>query len=134
MSKHPTPRPPQRPTFEWIVGTICATLVLAIVFLLGFEALFGSERPPQLSAVIERLEPGSGGTLAVVTVSNEGDVAAAKVGVEATIARDGEAPQQKHIEFDYVAAGGTRSGAFVIDGKGVRMEDIDVSVQGFSDP
>lgn len=134
MTKGQSRRPSERPRLEWIVGTGCAVLVLGIVGFLAFEAVFGENRPPQLSAVIERLEQGSAGTLAIVTVSNEGDSAAATVGIEATIARAGQTPEQKDIEFDYVAAGATRSGAFVIEGQGVKMEDIEVTVHGFAEP
>lgn len=134
MTKRQSRRPPERPKLEWIVGTACAVLVLGIVGFLAFEAVFGDNRPPQLSAVIERLERASAGTLAMVTVSNEGDQAAAKVGVQATITKAGQPPVQKDIEFDYVAAGASRSGAFVIEGQGVKMEDIAVSVHGFAEP
>lgn len=134
MNKGQTGRPPERPKLEWIVGTACGVLVLGIVGFLAFEAQFGDHRPPQLTAVIERLERGSAGTLAIVTVINEGDEAAAKVGVEATVTRAGQPPEQQDIEFDYVAAGATRSGAFVIEGEDIRMENIAVSVHGFAEP
>lgn len=134
MNKRASRRPPERPRLEWMVGIACAVLVLGVVGFLAFEALFGDHRPPHLTAVIERLEPGSAGTLAIVTVINGGDEAAAKVGVEATVTRAGQPPEQKDIEFDYVAAGATRSGAFVIEGQDIRMENIAVSVHGFAEP
>lgn len=123
-----------RPKLEWAVGGASAVLVSGVVGFLAFEALFDAGRPPTLTVKIERLEPVSAGTLAIVTVSNEGDAAAAKVGVEATMTRAGQPPEQKEVEFDYVAAGATRSGAFVIEGQDVRVEDIAVSVQGFAEP
>lgn len=123
-----------RPAFEWIVGSIAAVVVCALLSFLGYEALFGDARPPDLVTSIERLEEVEGGTLVVVAVANRGDQAAAEVGVEATVQGSGPEAIRKEIRFDYVASHAVRRGAFVVEGTEVGATDVELRVHGYVEP
>lgn len=119
-----------RPALEWVVGVISAIVVLGILTFLGYEALFGEARPPDLLATIDRADDIEGGTLFGVTLSNRGDQAAAEITVEAT----GTNFPRKEIRFDYVPSHAVRRGAFMIEGSGVSAEDVRLHVHGYVEP
>lgn len=119
---------------EWVIGAASAILIAGVVVFLAYEAMFADKEPPDLAVAIERLERTGNGTLVMVAVANRGDRAAAEVGVETTVAISGEDPVRKQIRFDYVAAHAVRRGAFVLEGKIVEANEIDVTIHGFVEP
>ena len=108
-----------RPTLEWAFGIVSGLLVTALAGFLAYEAAFGEDRPPVLTATIERLERSANGTLVMVAIANHGDAAAADVGLEAVVTTGGTVVLRKDIRFDYVAARAIRRGAFVVEGQDV---------------
>lgn len=123
-----------RPALEWIVGIISAVLVFAVITFLGYDALFGDTRPPDLVVTIDRLEQVESGTLVVVALANRGDQAAAEITVEATVNVDGANPRRKEIRFDYVASHAVRRGAFVVEDPAIDAADVRLTIHGFVNP
>lgn len=124
----------RRPGVEWVFGLLSALLVAGLAGFLAYQAAFGENRPPDLSASIERLERSGTGTLVMVMVVNHGDEAAADVGVEAVVGSAGTDAVRKEIRFDYVAARAIRRGAFVVERRDVDAGDVALRVQGYAEP
>jgi uncharacterized protein (TIGR02588 family) len=123
-----------RPTLEWAFGIVSAVLVASLAGFLAYEAAFGEDRPPDLTATIERLERSANGTLVMVAIANHGDAAAADVGLEAVVTTGGTVALRKDIRFDYVAARAIRRGAFVVEGQDVETGDVTLEVHGYTEP
>lgn len=123
-----------RPAIEWVVGFVSAALVSCIIAFLAYEALFGGATPPDLAVSIDRVDRMRNGTLVEVIVRNDGDRTAA--GVVAQVATMGAAGQRirKTIRFDYVPGHATRRGAFLLDDAGISPADLQLSIDGFTEP
>jgi uncharacterized protein (TIGR02588 family) len=124
----------RRPALEWVVGVVSATAVCGIIAFLGYEALLGDTRPPNLIASIVRMEQVEGGKLVVTTVSNLGDQAAADVTVEATWEGAGSVPTRKEIHFDYVASHAVRRGAFLMEEPAADVKNVRLIIHGYVYP
>lgn len=127
-----TSTPPKRPVIEWVVGGVSGTLVGLLILFLGYQAVFGDNRPPDLVVALERIEPLETGTLVAVTVANRGDQAAAEVMVQA-LRTDSPGAVQRAIQFDYVAGHAVRRGAFLFPGH-LSRDDIHIEIGGYSEP
>lgn len=123
-----------RPAIEWVVGFVSAALVSCIIAFLSYEALFGGATPPDLAVSIDRVDRMRNGTLVEVIVRNDGDRTAA--GVVAQVVTTGAAGQRirKAIRFDYVPGHATRRGAFLLDDAGISPADLQLSIDGFTEP
>ena len=121
---------PGKPLVEWIFGGASACLVAGLALYFGYQAMVGGARPPALRVVVERVEAAAQGTLVRVAVTNDGDDAASGVGVTAS---QPERSIMKRIEFDYVAGGSTRHGAFLFI-EPVAAETLRVEIDGYSAP
>lgn len=124
----------QRPGLEWIVGGLSAIVVCGIVLFLGYQALLGDTRPPDLAVTIDRVEQVEGGSLIVVAISNRGDQAASDVGLEAIVGEGGSDAVTREIRFDFVASRSVRRGAFVVKGPGVDARDVRLVIHGYVEP
>ena len=124
----------ERPMIEWIFGALSALVVAGLLAFLAYKAITSTNTPPRLSVVIESLEPAGSATLVVVAVTNDGDKAAAQVGLQATLARDGADAAPNEISFDFIAAGAIRRGAFLIDSPPFNKDDLRVTIHGFVEP
>jgi uncharacterized protein (TIGR02588 family) len=119
-----------RPLIEWVVGAISAALVAGLLLYLGHQALFGESRAAALDVSVERVASSGNATTVTVAVANRGDKAAAAVTV---LASGPGASASRQIEFDYVAAGARRRGAFVFPGA-VSPDEIKVELGGYTEP
>lgn len=124
----------QRPALEWIVGGLSSIVVCGIVLFLGYQALLGDARPPDLSVTIDRVEQVEDGSLIVVAISNRGDQAASDVGVEAIFGGSGPDQVTKEIRFDFVASRSVRRGAFVVKAPAVDARDVRLVIHGYVEP
>lgn len=122
----------KRPLVEWAFGLASAAVIAALIAFLAYGALFGNGHPPDLRAAIEGTEPVGNGTLVRISLINMGEETAADVTVRADWPNlDGAA--SKTLRFDYVPAGSTRHGAFIIEGGDVTEAEMRLSVDGFSE-
>lgn len=123
----------QRPVIEWVFGAVSGAIVLALLGFFAYEALFASVLPPKLQARVERLERDGATTTVFVAVSNEGDEAAADVGIEAIAATPTD-PATRDLRFDYVPAKGLRRGALIFEGRDLQEADVRLVVKGYVEP
>ncbi len=122
-----------RPAVEWIFGSVSAAVVVGLVLFLGYQALFGDNRPPELSVSFEGVDQFDNGTVVMVAVANRGDEAAAAVTVYASTPDASGRASQKQIEFDHIAAHAVRRGAFVFPGP-VDPAALQLEIGGYAEP
>lgn len=122
-----------RPIVEWIFGSVSAAVVGGLVLFLGYQALFGDTRPPDLFVSIEDVQEFDNGTVVTVAVANRGDEAVSAVVIYAAAPGIPELASQKQIGFDYIAAHAIRRGAFVFRGPVVR-DALQLEIGGYAEP
>jgi len=122
-----------RPAIEWVVGAVSAILVACLILYLGYQALFGETRPPDLLPTVERIDQFNNGTVVMLAVANRGDEAAAAVTVFASASDASGRALRKQIEFDYIAAHAVRRGAFVFPGP-ISSDALDLEIGGYTEP
>lgn len=122
-----------RPAVEWIFGSVSAVVIAGLVLFLGYQALFGDTRPPELLVSIDRTDQYNSGTTVIVSVANRGDEAAAAVTVYASASDASGRALRKQIEFDYIAAHAVRRGAFVFPGA-ISSDALDFEIGGYTEP
>ncbi len=102
------------PASEWVAGGIGLALVLGAVAFTVWEGATQSRRPPDFTIRVDGVEPRNGRHRVLFTVRNAGDTTAAQVTIRATVSRDGMVLERAEATFDYIAAGATRRGGFVL--------------------
>lgn len=122
-----------RPAVEWIFGSVSAAVVVGLVLFLGYQALFGDNRPPELSVSFEGVDQFDNGTVVMVAVANRGDEAASAVTVYASAPDASGRASQKQIEFDHIAAHAVRRGAFVFPGS-ISSDALQFEIGGYTEP
>ena len=122
-----------RPVIEWIFGSVSGAVVVGLVLFLGYQALFGDTRPPDLFVSIEGVQELDNGTVVTFAVANRGDKAVSAVTISAAAADASEGASEKQIEFDYIAAHSVRRGDFVFPGP-VAGESLRIGCGGESEP
>jgi uncharacterized protein (TIGR02588 family) len=128
------PEENRRPSIEWVFGAISAVIVAGVIAFLIFEATFGDDQGPALAAQISKVEQVGLDTLVHVAIVNRGDKVASAVNVLAVASGADEKLQAKTIQFDYVAAKGSRRGVFIFNGTKLTRNEIKVEVSGFVEP
>ncbi|HYE45335.1 MAG TPA: TIGR02588 family protein [Caulobacter sp.] len=118
MARRPAAPPPRKQTattdttslLEWIAGGIGLLMLLAVLGVIGREALVGDTSPPAI--VVEQVgtQAVPGGYLVRIKVANTGGNSAAQVVVEGELARPGQEPETSEATFDYVPERSSREG------------------------
>lgn len=119
---------------EWVIGGISGILILVMVVYLGYRALAADGRPPNFTATVENIERVDALFHVDVAVTNLGDETAAGLIVQAVLAEDGAVIETGEIQFDYLAAGSTRRGAFVFRNDPARIGALRLFVLGYTEP
>lgn len=116
-------------TVEWLVGLASAAIVAAMLAYLGYQAVVDTGGTPAIELSIGEPRAVGGSDHVDVTVRNTDASTAAGVTIRAT---DSAGRASKSIEFDYVPAGSSRQGTFVLErGDAARAA---FTVDGYSDP
>jgi uncharacterized protein (TIGR02588 family) len=118
---------------EAISAAIGAVLALATLGIIVWDGFADDGRPPVI--VIEALEvhQNESGFIVEISVSNEGDKAAAQVSVEGTLSRGGEIVETSDATFDYVASKSQRRGGLFFS-QDPRGFDVKVRPKGYVKP
>lgn len=120
-----------RTSAEWATF-FASCLVLALVAALALSQMIGPHEPAAPQAVIHDLTTVRGSQHVAVDVRNEGDDAGTdvRVALEVTVGGEKETADQT---IDFLAGGEVVHLVFVV-GPDVGMEQLDVSVTGFTEP
>lgn len=125
----------QRPsTAEWVVGIVCALVVLTAVGYLFYQALSGPSTPPMITVRVEQVVPmRSGGYLVEIRARNEGSGTASSLHVEGTLMRDTTAVEKSTATIGFVPGETEREGGLFFT-KDPRKYRLEVRPTGFDRP
>lgn len=101
----------REPLLEWVSAGIGLVLTLAIVALIGREALNGeTAQPPAIEVVAGRVTPIQAGFVVEVTALNRSGGTAAGVEVEGALMSGTDEVETSGLTFDYVPGHAQRRG------------------------
>lgn len=118
---------------EWIIGSVCGLLVLALLGFLAFEALSGGDGMPVLQAIAGPPVPAGESFVVPVRVSNSGRSTAADVAVEGRLVGEGGKEETASTTLDYVA-GGSSAGAALIFTADPASGKFELAVKSYTVP
>jgi uncharacterized protein (TIGR02588 family) len=136
----PTARPQQQPhatsdipILEWLVGAAGLVLVIGVIVFMLYEAITGSQSPPDLKVSVVSVVPVQNGYLVNVKALNQGGSAAAAIVVEAELRKDSQLVERSEVTMDYAPPGSEkRGGLFFIQDP--RQFDLQVRALGYEEP
>ena len=124
----------REPLLEWISAGIGLVLTLAIVALIGREALNGeTAQPPAIEVVAGRVTPMRAGFVVEVTAINRSGGTAAEVEVEGQLKSGDESIEASRLTFDYVPGHAERKGGLFFTGD-PRRHRLEVRALGYQAP
>jgi uncharacterized protein (TIGR02588 family) len=105
----------QTPLLEWVSAAVGLALTLAVIGVIGWEALNADDSPPAI--VVERLAATrtASGYVLEVKVTNTGGSPAAQVAIEGELTPSGGEPETAEATFDYVPDHSTRTGGLFFE-------------------
>ena len=117
---------------EWAVAGLGFVLVVFAVGFMAFQAFTSQDLPPNIELHVVSVQDVQGGYLALLEARNRGDEAAAEVGVEGTIERNGQEVETSETTFDFIPSGSVREGGlfFTEDPRGA----LTVRSVGYREP
>jgi uncharacterized protein (TIGR02588 family) len=113
---------------EWIAGAFSALVVLGMIGFFVYEALFVTDRLPQLSVTLDPYQPDDGAHLRY-KIANSGGRAASRVTLSLTLADGGK----RSVIIDHVPAHSEISGGLYLPERS-GAEDLELTVEGYVDP
>lgn len=124
---------PHAPALEWIAAALGLIVTLALLAIIGRDALQGSEGTPVLEASAGETRRVAGGSVVDFTVANRAPAAAASVEVEGVLTLPGEESETSVATLDYVAGNSEARGAMMFSGD-PSAGGLKVRVRGFTEP
>jgi len=125
---------PETPPLEWIASVIGLLLLLAVVAVIGREALAGDAgQYPAIEVAIVGVAPGAGGFVVAFEAVNRSGGTAAAVEIEGTLKSGETTVETSSATIDYVPAHSRRGGGLFFREDPSRHE-IDVRPLGFQTP
>jgi uncharacterized protein (TIGR02588 family) len=137
-AKAPTDEPhrtsdQETPLLEWIVGGLGAALVGGTIAFLVYHALARDQTPPDIRVVAERVLDLQHGYLVQFRAFNQGNSAAAEVGIEGELAgRDGDT-EVSEVVLDYLPPHSDREGGLVFS-RDPRAGQLSLRAKGHARP
>lgn len=127
------PRHDPVPPLEWAAAAVGLTVALALLAIIGREAVAGNEDPvPVLTARVERVAATAAGHVVEFQVRNLSQQTAAAVQVEGTITSGGE-QQTSSASVDYVP-GRSRAKGGLMFAADPRRGKLELRVTGYEIP
>jgi uncharacterized protein (TIGR02588 family) len=119
--------PPRPPVLEWATAGLGLLVVAAALGLTLFQALNGSESPPDLSLIAGDARQTAGGWVVDVEAVNHGDETAAAVHIEGRVG-----VERANADLDYVPAHGEATATLRFDAD--PRTALELSVLGWREP
>ena len=95
---------------EWAVAGLGLVLLTFTVGFMLFRAFSGGDAPPQVTLRVLETKRSGDGFLVRIAAHNTGDEAAAELGVEGTVTRNGSTVETSETTFDFLPADSVREG------------------------
>ena len=127
-------RSPETPVLEWISAALGLALLLGLVGVIGWQAVYGgTDQPPAIELAVVRVVPAGSGFVVEIEARNRSGGTAAGLEVEGTI-RQGEAVlETSAVTFDYVAGHSVAGGGLVFT-RDPRAHRLELRARGFQEP
>ncbi|MDP8994873.1 MAG: TIGR02588 family protein [Pseudomonadota bacterium] len=119
---------------EWIAGTLGLLIALAMLGVIGWEALSGSpQRPPEIVVQAERATRTAGGWVVDLVARNGSGSTAAAVHLSGELKQGDEAVESGQALIDYIPGRSERRASLIFthDPAAYRLE---VRATGFQEP
>lgn len=118
---------------EWIVGVLCAALVVLLIGFVGYEAITNQNGPPRLTVSTLADWPGMANNEVRFEVFNRADTTASAVVVRGSLIGPSGSEETAEATLDYVPARSSARGSLIfsssIEGKGLKIHAV-----GYADP
>ena len=122
------------PVLEWVSAIVGGLIALALIAIIGREAVTGANHgPAELVVVEQRVVPSNRGFVVEVGVRNDGDSAAAAVQIEGALRQGQSAVETSRATLDYVPGNSSRKAGLIFsrDPAGYRL---DLRAGGYAEP
>jgi uncharacterized protein (TIGR02588 family) len=129
----PSRRAPNTSMAEWIVATLSAALVLAVLGFLVYDGVARPSTPPDVTVKVDSVVPAGPGYLVLVRADNRGRNTAAEVTVEGALEADTGTVETSQTTIDYVPAGGQQRAGLYFE-RDPRTLKLRLRAHGFRDP
>ncbi len=126
------PRTPPHP-FEWVVAAISTLLLLGMIGVLLYEAIFHDDLGPAIQITVEQVVPVPPGFRVDFVAENSGDATAAGVLVEGTVTLPDGTKAAGEATLDYVPAQSARRGGIFLT-EDPREHPFELLPRGFTQP
>lgn len=132
MSK--STRSPATSPLEWAAGGLGAVIALALLGLIGWDAVTGpSAEPPALVVTARRVVPTPGGFVVEVEAHNRSDATAAAVELEGVLSQSTAAIETSRAVLDYVPGHAVRRAGLVFT-RDPRAHRLELRATGYQEP
>ena len=123
----------QRSWIEYAAGAIGLLITLALLGVIGWQALQPPDGPPAVEVTVDRIAPAAGGYVVEFTARNLTSRTAAALEVEGTVSGAAPQPYVSTVTIDYVPGRSQHKGGlyFPVDPREGRLE---LRALGYSAP
>jgi uncharacterized protein (TIGR02588 family) len=121
------------PIWEWIVAGIGFMLVASVIGFLFYEAIAGSQLPPDVKLSVDSVVQTRNGYLAKITAINEGGMTAAGVVIEGELRRGTELVERSWTTIDYLPPRSEQRGGLFFT-RDPRHFELQVRPSGYVEP
>jgi uncharacterized protein (TIGR02588 family) len=121
------------PLFEWLVAAIGLVLVTGSIAFLLYEAVRGSEAPPDVIVRVESVSPVEAGYLVRFRAVNRGGQTAAGLLVRGDLKGEAEVVETSEARLDYLPAGSERQGGLYFRENPDRFR-LEIRARGYERP
>lgn len=104
---------PEPRLIEWMTGLVSVLLVVALLGLIGSEALNASDELPDLTVTVQRVEQRGEYFLVQIDLSNRARTTAAAVRVEGRLTLPDGTTEEAEATFDYAPAQSSTTGGLI---------------------
>lgn len=118
---------------EWLVGSVSATAILALIGFLAFAGFRDDARPPSFAIAVEQAGLTDNGYRAIVAVENTGDVTAEGAVLRGTLTVPGAPPEIAEIDFAYLPPRSTRRAALIF-ARDPEQGRLDLAIVAYTEP
>jgi uncharacterized protein (TIGR02588 family) len=121
------------PLFEWLVAAIGLVLVTGSIAFLLYEAVRGSEAPPDVIVRVESVSPVEAGYLVRFRAVNRGGQTAAGLLVRGDLKGEAEVVETSEARLDYLPGGSERQGGLYFRENPDRFR-LEIRARGYERP
>lgn len=118
------------PLAEWVIGAIGALLFVAMMIVLGHDAIAGRDDPADVVIEVRSIDRGEGGWRVRARARNVGGTTAETLVVRGTLRGPDGDEEQSSAQIDYLPPRSWRAVVLVFD-RDPRAGDLDLRASGY---